>query len=107
MRRIEISETIHNSIDSKEDLQIFGTVNGNIYCEGTVIVEVSGIVSGEIRSVHTHIKGTVTGFLYAQKHVIMTDQAVFHGVLDCSTLVTTIGVEIIGEVRVRPQNLES
>ena len=106
MRRIEISDNIQNSIDSKEDIQIFGTVYGNIDCEGTVIIEASGMVCGEIRSVHTHIKGKVQGFIYSQKHVIMTDQAVFHGVLDCSTLVTTMGVEIIGEIRVRTQNID-
>jgi cytoskeletal protein CcmA (bactofilin family) len=58
---------ITGDINTAGDLRIDGTLNGNIHCNGRVLIGPEGVVNGDIESIHADILGQVKGKLQVQE----------------------------------------
>jgi len=55
--------TLEGSIQSEQDLNIAGRVNGNIATKGRLVITASGHVDGDVQAQSATVAGTVTGTL--------------------------------------------
>jgi len=83
-------------ISSSEDLTIAGKVQGEVACQGTVIVEQDGTVDANIMAEEAFIKGQVDGNIKAQKRVEVASTGKVKGDIESSSLSIAEGVRFEG-----------
>ena len=83
-------------ISSSEDLTIAGKVQGEVACQGTVIVEQDGSVDANIMAEEAFIKGQVDGNIKAQKRVEVAPSGRVKGDIESSSLSIAEGVVFEG-----------
>ena len=78
---------VKGDINIKGDLLIYGTVDGNINCEGMVTTTKDSRVNGSINTIHADISGAVSGDLEAKQKVSLSSTARLKGNLLATILV--------------------
>ena len=104
MNTTEINHPTQKDLIIEGNLMVNSHLKGTIYCDGTCIITEHGILEGELHTQRAHISGQFQGFLEVKEHVIFRDGSKFNGVLDASSMVCSLQTEIVGELRVRPNN---
>ena len=87
---------VKGDINIKGDLLIYGTVKGNIYCEGIVTTSSESHINGNITTVSADISGVVSGDLEAKQKVSLSSTARLKGNLLASILVIEEGASFNG-----------
>ena len=87
---------LKGDISIKGDLLIYGTVNGNINCEGMVTTAKESQINGNINTVYADISGTVNGNLEAKEKVSLSSTAKLVGDLLATILVIEEGASFNG-----------
>ena len=87
---------VKGDINIKGDLLIYGTVEGNIHCEGIVTTSQESHVNGNITTDSADISGVVSGDLEAKKKVSLSSTARLKGNLLASILVIEEGASFNG-----------
>lgn len=70
---------IIGNISSPNDIRIDGKVEGNIACDGKVVVGQMGAIVGNIEAGNAEIMGTVTGNLTVSETLSLKATACFEG----------------------------
>lgn len=98
--------SIKGEIRSLEDLSIEGRIDGPITCDdGSVVVEPSAEVIGDIIARDITVLGRVTGHLMATDVVDVRKGAVVTGHVMSQRFILNDGADFVG--RVEPQHLEA
>ena len=99
-----ILEHTHTNSDicHSGDVIVRSHFDGQIICEGLLIIEKQASVSGEIHTQTAHIHGCFTGLLEAREHVIFSSGATFQGVLDAKAMLCPLDTTLIGDIRIEP-----
>ena len=87
---------IKGDINIKGDLLIYGTINGNIDCSGTVTTAKTSVIKGYINTLNADISGTIEGNLEAKKKVSLSSSSNLLGDLSASILVIEQGAAFNG-----------
>ena len=87
---------IKGDINIKGDLLIYGTVQGNINCEGIVTTSKESHINGNIITVSADISGVVSGDLEAKRKVSLSSTAKLEGSLSATILVIEEGAAFNG-----------
>ena len=95
---------VKGDINIKGDLLIYGTVDGNINCEGMVTTAKESQVNGNINTIYADISGTVSGNLEAKEKVSLSSTAKLEGDLLATILVIEEGASFNGLCKMNSKN---
>ena len=87
---------IRGDINIKGDLLVYGTVDGNINCEGMVTTAKESHINGNINTIYADISGVVSGDLEAKQKVSLSSTARLKGNLLATILVIEEGASFNG-----------
>ena len=82
---------IKGDINIKGDLLIYGTIDGNIDCEGMVTTAKGSEVNGNINAINADVSGIINGDLEATQKVSLSSTAKLKGSLLAAILVIEEG----------------
>lgn len=93
-----ISEGTHldGTLQTKNDVRVAGTLDGEAKAEGKVIVSSSGKVDGNIQAVDADIAGTVDGEVRVTNKLVLRKSAVVEGDIYTKTILAEEGAKING-----------
>lgn len=91
--------TLSGEINTKDDLRIDGTVDGNIYCEGKVIVGPTGCVTGNIESESIELMGKVNGNIVVHDIIMLKSSSYYDGDITAVSIDIEAGANFFGNCR--------
>lgn len=93
-----ISEGTHlkGTLETKNDIRIAGTLEGEAKAKGKVIVASSGKVEGDIEAVDADIAGNVDGEVKVTSKLVLRKSAVVEGDIYTKTILAEEGAQING-----------
>ncbi|MCQ2055343.1 MAG: polymer-forming cytoskeletal protein [Fibrobacter sp.] len=94
--QIGSSVTIKGDITGKSDVRVAGKVNGSINIEGELIIERSGFVEGEIKTVNAVIAGSVKGNIDVSEKLILESNSQYVGNIKTKLLIIQEGAVFQG-----------
>jgi cytoskeletal protein CcmA (bactofilin family) len=96
VNRICEGTEIKGSVKSSTDFRIDGKIEGNIQCEGKIIIGERGYVKGEIVSKNMEISGQVDGTISVEGLLSLKSNAAVEGEITTSKLVIEVGAVFNG-----------
>lgn len=96
---IGASTTVEGTVRSKGNVNVSGTVNGNVEVDGRTMVMPGGVVEGEVETTSAEIAGTVRGRLVVRERLVLKASAVIDGDIVTDKLVVEDGATFNGECR--------
>lgn len=93
---IGASTVLDGSLQSKGNVNIAGTVTGNVTVEGRTMVMPGGVVDGELSSTSAEIAGTVRGHIDVAERLTLKASAVIEGDIRTGSLVIEDGAQFNG-----------
>jgi cytoskeletal protein CcmA (bactofilin family) len=94
---IGASTTIEGTLRSSGNVNISGTVNGNVEVEGRTMIMAGGVVDGELSTTSAEIAGTVTGQVAVRERLVLKSSAVVQGDIRTGKLVIEDGATFNGK----------
>ena len=91
------STTVEGTLRSSGNVNISGTVNGNVEVEGRTMVMPGGVVEGEVASTTAEIGGTVNGRVLVRERLVLKASAVIEGDIRTAKLVIEDGATFNGK----------
>lgn len=93
-----ISEGTHlkGTLETKNDLRIAGTLDGEAKANGKIIVSSSGKVDGNIQAVDADIAGNIDGEVRVSSKLVLRKSAVLEGDIYTKTILAEEGAQING-----------
>lgn len=89
---------ITGTVNAENDFRVDGTIEGNIVCEGKVIVGKTGFIKGNVNCANAEIMGRVEGDLNISGMLTLRSSCVVTGDVRISTLVIEEpGIKINGK----------
>ena len=94
-----VGSSVHltGAIKDSSDIQIFGSVEGEISSDAKVIIEESAYVKGPINAGEVVISGMVIGTITAKQRLELNPQGTIKGNVDTSDLLIHSGATFIGK----------
>lgn len=93
---IGASTVVEGALRSSGNLNISGTVVGNVAVEGRTILMPGGTVEGEVVSTQAEIAGRITGTLTVRERLVLKGTAVVEGDIRAGSLVIEDGAVFNG-----------
>ncbi len=87
---------LKGTLETKNDIRIAGTLNGEAKAKGKVIVSSSGKVEGNIEAVDADIAGTIDGEVRVTNKLVLRKSAVVEGDIYTKTILAEEGSQING-----------
>lgn len=94
---------VNGSLQTKSDLRIFGTIDGQVCAESKCFVSESGVVKGDMRSIEADIAGTIEGELLVSNRLILRSSAKVSGDIMTKVLMVEEGALIEGACKMGDQ----
>lgn len=91
------STVLQGTLRSNGNVNISGTVEGNVDVEGRTMVMAGGVVEGEVASTSAEIGGTVKGRVTVRERLVLKATAVVEGDIRTGTLVVEDGAQFNGK----------
>ena len=99
---IGASTTVEGTLRSSGNVNISGTVDGNVEVEGRTMVMPGGVVEGEVVSTSAEIAGTVRGRVVVKERLVLKASAVIDGDIRTGKLVVEDGATFNGQCQMGP-----
>jgi cytoskeletal protein CcmA (bactofilin family) len=106
VNRICEGTEVKGSIKSSTDFRIDGKIEGNIQCEGKIIIGEKGNIKGEIVSKNMDISGHVEGTILIEGLLSFKSTAVVEGEITTSKLVIEVGAMFNGNCHMPKKGAE-
>jgi cytoskeletal protein CcmA (bactofilin family) len=106
VNRICEGTEIKGSVKSSADFRIDGRIEGNIQCEGKIIIGEKGYVKGEIISKNMDISGRVEGTILVEGQLSLRSAAVVDGEITTNKLVVELGAVFNGTCHMSKKGTE-
>ncbi|MAP61670.1 MAG: hypothetical protein CMF82_01805 [Candidatus Marinimicrobia bacterium] len=87
---------VNGDLKIKGDILIYGTVLGNVECQGKVHTSKGSIINGNVQSNSAYINGKVVGDLVVREKVVLAKFSQLKGNLVSSTLTIEEGAKFDG-----------
>ena len=91
------STVLQGTLRSNGNVNISGTVEGNVEVEGRTMVMAGGVVEGEVSSTSAEIGGTVNGRVSVRERLVLKSTAVVEGDIRTGKLVVEDGAQFNGK----------
>ncbi|MDR1895960.1 MAG: polymer-forming cytoskeletal protein [Prevotellaceae bacterium] len=101
VNRICEGTEINGTIKAPTDYRIDGKVEGNISCDGKVVIGDKGYIKGEIVSKNVEISGKVEGTITAESLLTLKSTAVVTGDIITNKLVVEVGAQFNGNCHMK------
>ena len=95
---------IKGDLQGKSNIQVKGTLEGNVRLEGRVVIGTGGKLIGDISANAVIIEGAVTGNIEAREKVELGSRSRIKGNIQAGTLSIQEGAYFEGRVSDRPTN---
>lgn len=94
-----VGSSVHltGAIKDSSDIQIFGSVEGEVSSDSKVIIEESSYVKGPINAAEVVISGMVIGTITAKQRLELNPSGTIKGNVDTSDLLIHSGATFIGK----------
>ncbi|WP_420455061.1 bactofilin family protein [Rubrivirga sp.] len=99
---IGATTTVEGTLRSSGNVNISGTVDGNVEVEGRTMVMPGGVVEGEVTSTSAEIAGTVHGRVVVTERLVLKASAVIDGDIRTGKLVIEDGATFNGQCQMGP-----
>ncbi len=99
---IGASTTVEGTLRSSGNVNISGTVDGNVEVEGRTMVMPGGVVEGEVASTSAEIAGTVRGQVRVKERLVLKSSAIVEGDIRTGKLVVEDGATFNGQCQMGP-----
>ncbi len=99
---IGASTTVEGTLRSSGNVNISGTVDGNVEVEGRTMVMSGGVIQGEVTSTTAEIAGTVRGQVVVSERLVLKASAVIDGDIRTGKLVIEDGATFNGQCQMGP-----
>lgn len=99
---IGASTTVEGTLRSSGNVNISGTVDGNVEVEGRTMVMPGGVVEGEVASTSAEIAGTVRGQVKVKERLVLKSSAIVEGDIRTGKLVVEDGATFNGQCQMGP-----
>ena len=99
---IGASTTVEGTLRSSGNVNISGTVDGNVEVEGRTMVMAGGVFEGEVASTSAEIAGTVRGRVVVKERLVLKASAVIDGDIRTGKLVVEDGATFNGQCQMGP-----
>jgi cytoskeletal protein CcmA (bactofilin family) len=106
VNRICDGTEIKGSVKSVTDFRIDGKIEGNIQCEGKIIIGEKGYVKGDVVSKNMEVSGRVEGTISVEGLLSFKSAAVVEGEITTSKLVIEIGAVFNGNCHMSKKGTE-
>jgi cytoskeletal protein CcmA (bactofilin family) len=97
---------IKGSVKSSADLRIDGKIEGNVQCEGKIIIGEKGYIKGDIASKNMEISGHVEGTIAVEGQLAFKSTALVEGEITTNKLVIEIGAVFNGNCHMSSKGSE-
>ncbi len=94
---IGTSTVVEGTLRSSGNVNISGTVNGNVEVEGRTMVMPGGVIDGELSSTSAEVAGTVKGRVVVRERLVLKATAVIEGDIRTGKLVVEDGASFNGQ----------
>ena len=84
---LTVETTVTGNISASTDIRIDGILQGNLDCQGKVIIGEQGRVQGDIKAVNAEIMGTVCGNIVVADTLVLKSSSFLEGYITVTTLV--------------------
>jgi len=94
-----VGSSVHltGAIKDSSDIQIFGSVEGEVSSDSKVIIEESSYVKGPINAAEVVVSGMVIGTITAKQRLELNPSGTIKGNVDTSDLLIHSGATFIGK----------
>jgi cytoskeletal protein CcmA (bactofilin family) len=106
VNRICEGTEIKGSVKSSTDFRIDGKIEGNIQCEGKIIIGEKGYIKGEIVSKNMEVSGKVEGTISIEGLLSFKSTAVVEGEITTSKLIIEVGAVFNGNCHMSKKSPE-
>ena len=93
---IGASTTIEGTLRSTGNVNIAGTIQGNVEADGRTVLMAGGVVDGEVTSASAEIAGRVTGRVDVRDQLVLKGTAVIEGDIHTGALIVEDGAAFNG-----------
>lgn len=93
---ISSDTVVTGSLETKSDVRISGTIDGQVKSDNKSVIAESGLVKGDLRSKEADIAGTVEGELFVSNRLILRSTAKISGDISTKVLMVEEGARIDG-----------
>jgi cytoskeletal protein CcmA (bactofilin family) len=93
---VGVSTVLEGALRSTGNLNVSGTVVGDVAVEGRTMVMPGGVVDGEVTSTSAEIAGRITGTLVVRERLVLRPTAVIDGDIRAGALVIEEGAVFNG-----------
>jgi cytoskeletal protein CcmA (bactofilin family) len=104
VNRICEGTEVKGSVKSSTDFRIDGKIEGNIQCEGKIIIGEKGYIKGEIVSKNMEISGRVDGTISVEGLLSFKSTAIVEGEITTNKLVIEVGATFNGNCHMPKKN---
>lgn len=94
---LTIETTVTGNISAATDIRIDGTLQGNLDCQGKVIIGEQGRVQGNISAINAEIMGTVCGDISVAETLVLKSSSFLEGNITVSTLIIEPNAHLNGQ----------
>lgn len=103
-----VGSSVHltGAIKDASDIQIFGSVEGEVSSDQKVIIEESAYVKGPINAAEVVISGNVNGTINAKERIELNPTGSIKGNIDTQNLLIHAGATFIGKSTMPEKNVE-
>jgi cytoskeletal protein CcmA (bactofilin family) len=101
-QRSEVGQgaTVRGRIEGREDLAVFGRVEGDVVLEGTLFVAPGGVVRGDVRAAQVLIAGLLLGDVSAAERIQIASTGRVRGDIEAPALQLEAGGAFSGALRI-------
>ena len=92
--------TMEGKFTSSEDVQINGTLKGEVVCKQRLVMGPTGWIEGTIHTHSATIKGTIKGTIIVQDVLYLESTAKVDGIILAKTIQVEAGAQYDGECKI-------
>lgn len=98
LNRLVSGTQLDGNLATESSLRVDGTVNGDVNCNGKIVLGVEGVILGNIISTQAEIEGNVEGDIKVEDLLVLQKTAIVKGTIQTGRLVIEDGAQMGGNV---------
>ena len=99
LNRLVSGTKIIGDLETNSSLRIDGQIDGNVICNGKLVLGQDGIITGDINATEVELDGTVEGDINAEILLTLHGTAIVKGDIRTGRLVIEDGAQIEGNIQ--------
>ncbi len=99
LNRLVSGTSLNGDLTTESSIRVDGTINGDVTCNGKIVLGTEGSIIGNVVSIQAEIEGSVEGDLQIEDLLILQKTAIVKGAIKTGRLVIEDGAQIGGNVQ--------